>query len=363
MKMRSMLFCSTILALSVVAIGCHKVNNLPPSKTLFEPGPGVGGPGPGVLLSSLPAQTPFGNSEIGFVGPAGMRIGFDTSGSGTFDSQPLIAPSRQQFRQGGIYRLKLTNIPGHEGEEYFPTLEVGPVTPRTEAYLDHCAIPVQLIPEDFGQVQSGNFVTKVIYLPDPDHQKLALAAIETLVSTRLAPGVDPIKEADRRGSILAILRIGNKILGDPVPGGDSVLAPGGVQQVGYFQNPGGPFQNAGGPGPMAAAGMSPTMVAGVNVPAYGMPISGTPIGLAGPPHIPLGIPAGLQRHSMRNKTKVHMPAPVKGLAIDVEQKPGYSYPKPPHRVSIVEEASHDHHGAFKQPFKDKFQWLRFNKKH
>ncbi len=29
------------------------------------------------------------------------------------------------------------------------------------------------------------------------------------MSTRLDPGVDPIAEADRRGSILAILRIGN----------------------------------------------------------------------------------------------------------------------------------------------------------
>src|SRR5690606_33627949 len=35
------------------------------------------------------------------------------------------------------------------------------------------------------------------------------AGVETLVSTRLDPGVDPIAEADRRGSILAILRIGN----------------------------------------------------------------------------------------------------------------------------------------------------------
>ena len=69
------------------------------------------------LLSSLPTQGPFGDSEIGFVGPAGMRITYDTTGDGHFDAQPLIAPSRQQFRQGGIYRLKLTSVPGHEGEE------------------------------------------------------------------------------------------------------------------------------------------------------------------------------------------------------------------------------------------------------
>ena len=37
-----------------------------------------------------------------------------------------------------------------------------------------------------------------------------MAGIDTLVSTRLDPGIDPIVEADRRGSILAIIRLGDK---------------------------------------------------------------------------------------------------------------------------------------------------------
>ena len=61
-------------------------------------------------------------------------------------------------------------------------------------------------------------MTKVIYLPDPEFQELALAGVETLVSTRLDPGVDPIVEADRRGAILAIVRLGNKDL--EMPDGD-----------------------------------------------------------------------------------------------------------------------------------------------
>ena len=100
--------------------------------------------------------------------------------------------------------------------ERYPTLEIGPITFRTEAYLAHNAIPIQFTDEDFDQVAAGNFVTKVIYLPDPEFQELALAGVETLVSTRLDPGIDPIVEADRRGSILAIIRMGNKDL--EVPG-------------------------------------------------------------------------------------------------------------------------------------------------
>ena len=79
----------------------------------------------------------------------------------------------------------------------------------TDAYLAHNAIPIQFTTEDFDQViDGGNFVTKVIYLPDPKYQELAVSGVETLVSTRLEPGVDPILEADKRGTILLILRLG-----------------------------------------------------------------------------------------------------------------------------------------------------------
>ena len=109
-------------------------------------------------------------------------------------------------------------------------MEVGPALPRTEAFLAHNAIPVQFTPEDFDQVLTGNFVTKVIYLPDPEFQELALAGVETLVSTRLDPGVDPIVEADRRGAILAIVRLGNKDLQVPRP---MVGQEGSIQRAGY----------------------------------------------------------------------------------------------------------------------------------
>ena len=50
----------------------------------------------------------------------------------------------------------------------------------------------------------------------PKHRSFAsLAGVETLVSTRLDPGVDPVVEADRRGAILAIVRLGNKDLQAP----------------------------------------------------------------------------------------------------------------------------------------------------
>lgn len=179
------------------------------------PGGGPGGVGPGGPGAGLGApggrRFPNVRSQIYFVDPPGMKIGWQTVAGGVdrvYLPGQLSVPARYNFLQGYIYRLKLTDIPGRPGLQLYPTIEVAPSTPATDAYLTHNPIPAQFTEEDFDQVQAGNFVTKVIYLPDPKFQELAIAGVETLVSTRLEPGVDPILEADRRGTILMIVRLG-----------------------------------------------------------------------------------------------------------------------------------------------------------
>ena len=388
-----------LVAANCMAQGHGRIaHNLPPSQRLMEPGPGVGGPGPGVLgplasggvrpamsmgpggyggAACAPAAGAGATSQIAFLGPEGGEVAWDVSGQGMFDSTPLVIPGRQNFPQGAIFRLKLTNLLDREGVELYPTLEVAPVTPRTDAYLAHAPIPVQFTDEDLDQVLSGNFVTKVIYLPDPEFQELALAGVETLVSTRLGPGVDPIAEADRRGSIMAILRIGNLDLQLPGQGlamqgevtraqhqefidqGEGNYLPEPAEAEGYYQDESSaPMQGEmqyegaatgegygegyyGAPQGMSTAGFAPQpvpphMVSGMSTPQWGMPSVGTPIGLPGPPHIPLGHEAGLVNHTIRNHTRVRMPPPVHKMKVNVKQRPGMSYPRPVNHVSIAE---------------------------
>jgi hypothetical protein len=317
------------------AIGCVSPvgYNLPPAERLMEPGPGVGGPGPGVIPPvALPVmQAAYmgvqqSTVQVLFARPEAMQVRWDVSAYRAYDSTPLILPGRHNFPEGAIYSLKLTNIPSREGVELYPSLEIANTTPRTAAYLAHNAIPVQFTEEDFEQVLAGNFVTKVIYVPDPEFQQLALAGVETLISTRLDPGIDPIVEADRRGSILAVVRLGNKDL----------ELPGGVDSG--FEGMGSGYGEDCYPGAMMS--FPPGYVAGVTSPTWGMPMSGTPIGLPGPPHIPLGGPAGLQKHVMHNFTHNHIPEPVHKLKINVRQTPGYSYPQPPSHVHIHEQSFH-----------------------
>ena len=91
---------------------------------------------------------------------------------------------------------------------------------------------------------------------------------------------------------------------------------------------------AGGGAPGAPAGYP---VAGVNMPAYGMPITGTPIGLPGPPHLPYGGKAGLKSHQVVNNTKMNLPGPVEHMRIDVSHEPGLSLPKPVNYIQYKEK--------------------------
>jgi hypothetical protein len=214
----------TLLGLPLAfVLGCH--HNLKPQHAAAPCHPCSAKHG-GAGAQEAPKRFSNTRSQVAFVSPVGMKIGWESSMAGagprSFIPGQLTVPGRYNFDQGAIYRLKVTDVAGHESVPFYPTLEVAPGSPRTDAYLTHNAVPIEFTDEDFDQVSSGNFVTKVIYLPDPQHQELAIAGVETLVSTRLDPGVDPIAEADRRGTILAIVRLGGIDLEMP----QAVAAPG-----------------------------------------------------------------------------------------------------------------------------------------
>jgi hypothetical protein len=225
-------------------------------------------------------------SQIYFLDPNGMQIGWQNgagpNGERTYLPAQLTVPARYNFNQGYIYRLKITSIPGRTAISLYPTIEVAPTTPATDAYLAHNAIPVQFTPEDFDQVvDGGNFVTKVIYLPDPKYQELAVSGVETLVSTRLEPGVDPILEADKRGTILLIVRLGAIDLETPGLGGSVIggaVAHGPVTEI------------APGALPPGVAPAAPAPAGSVIVDPAAAPAPGTPV-VPAPANTPPPVPA------------------------------------------------------------------------
>jgi hypothetical protein len=169
---------------------------------------GMAGAGSGMY----PGMYMGGRTQIRFVNPAGMKVTWQTGGG--FSDSGLEAPARYNFAQSSAYRLRLSSIPNRPGKTYYPTLEVYPANQKTVTFLSHNTVPVSFTDEDFDTVNAGNLVVKVIYLPDEKYQDL-VAGAEELISTKLEPGVNPIEEANRRGTILAVIRIGNADLQDP----------------------------------------------------------------------------------------------------------------------------------------------------
>ena len=255
------------------------------------PGPMMGAEGPGPMMVGMPAppmaapmgpaMRPMGpTSQVNFIGLESLTINWDEKAPGTFDSEPLVCPGTHDFAQGNIYRMKLSNIPGREGKELYPTLEIAPTMARTQAFLAHNSIPIEFTDNDFDQVLSGNFITKVVYLPNPEYQGLAMAGVGTLVNTQLEPGVDPIVEASNRGAILAVIRMGNKDLRGAVAERQR------HQAMQHTMMAGAPYQVA---YPVNGVGIPQNAISGVNIPPYGTPITKTSTGVPGPPQLPQGM--------------------------------------------------------------------------
>jgi hypothetical protein len=295
----------------------------PPGIAPVPPGlpPGLRPPGAVAAVGALtgPTGAPFGvqRSEVRFVGPPGMKISWYTpgpDGKGAFGPQYLEAPARYNFLQASIYRLKLSDIPNRAGMELYPTLEVVPAKAKTATFLAHSAVPVTFTEEDFEQVAAGNFVVKVIYLPDPQFQDLAAVGPDEVVSSRLEPGVDPICEAQRRGCILLVVRLGNIDLEAPnTPAMDApnpFCPPPGQHAAGgpAMMGPGLPA-----PGPMAPYGAAAPRqpMPGMSLPA--VPTANPPSGPAMPaaPGAPVGqLPAPLQQTSVRSQPQARSPMPA-----------------------------------------------------
>jgi hypothetical protein len=301
------------------------VNEIGTGGALPNPTPNPVIPSPALGNISAAAATPSQNnapgttSQVSFESPEALIIHYDAKIPGAFDSEPLICPAIHEFAHGNVYRLKLSNIPGRPGKELYPTLEVAPTNSRTLAYLLHCPVPISFSDNDFDQVISGNLITKVIYLPNREYQSLSSAGIGTIVNTDLEPGVDPINEAQNRGSILAIIRMGNKDLRlteNELKRRAAVVA---------SMPPGVPPQVAI-PSEQIYSSITGVPISGRNIPSYGTPITKTTTGVPGPPQLPVAMDSGY-RHPIIYAEPIPMPPSVRAYPSPTGTTP-YGYPTP-----------------------------------
>ena len=187
------------------------------------------------LTQPLPAQQPpvhywhQGSMPPGAIGSQQLRRGGPLPGF--FQPVEIKAPTgvlislaeEGEFRElqkppttvglliGQVYRLRVMNFPMHEGLEVFPSIEVIDrlYTPRGQEH--RFPIVIQLTFEDVRLALDGKFVTRVIYLEDPD---LAVPSKEDPQRHNwfeAGPGRDPLAVADQLGRPVAILRLGARL--------------------------------------------------------------------------------------------------------------------------------------------------------
>jgi hypothetical protein len=113
---------------------------------------------------------------------------------------------------GPVYRFRITDIGENPGLEIFPTVEMIDRLYPPEGQSTKFPVPVDITQDELLMAAEGKFVTRVIYLEDP---QLAIPIAEKTPSpTRwmdVRAGGDPLVTADNLGRPIAILRMGGRV--------------------------------------------------------------------------------------------------------------------------------------------------------
>jgi hypothetical protein len=121
---------------------------------------------------------------------------------------------------GQVYRFKVANLPGHEGQEIFPTVEVIDRLYPPPGQAGRFPIPIELTAEELMFALDGRYVLRVIYLEDVQSAPPVRDEPGKQRYYEIAPGQDAMIAADRLGRPMAILRMGSRV---PIEGEDQSL--------------------------------------------------------------------------------------------------------------------------------------------
>lgn len=142
-------------------------------------------------------------------GPKGSLI---TASNGlTINGEAPTNVVRSGMQIGHAYRLKVGNIKFREGAEVYPTIEIINRLYPPPGQETHFPIPIELTEEELQMAVDGRFVTRVIYLEDP---QTAIGIADEPTKQRyfeVGRQDDPLEIADRMGRPMAVLRMGSRI--------------------------------------------------------------------------------------------------------------------------------------------------------
>lgn len=120
------------------------------------------------------------------------------------------SPAQLGVRVGHLYRLKVSNMPDLPGIEIYPTIEIIDRLHPPAGKKHDFPIPVYIDRDDIDSAISGNLVTRVVYIEQP--QLAAPFALDSSTRVRtLLPAQNVLAQADRYGRPAVIVRVGGRL--------------------------------------------------------------------------------------------------------------------------------------------------------
>ena len=165
-------------------------------------------------------QLERGGPLAGYYQPVEIRIP-DGSWISPADQEGFVQPSARRIKLGmlisAVYRMKVTRIPDRPGIEVYPTVEVIDRMFPPPGQKWRFPIPIEFTERELELAADGKFITRVIYLEDPDRASPLPEDPKRQTYFEITPGTDPLVVADGLGKPVAIVRIGGR-LPDPNTG-------------------------------------------------------------------------------------------------------------------------------------------------
>ncbi len=112
---------------------------------------------------------------------------------------------------GAVYRLRISNIPSQAGLEVYPTIEVIDRLYPPVGQEFRFPIEIELTQEELEMALAGKFVTRVVYLEEPEAALPAAQQPGDQNYFEAAEGENPLDIADTLGRPVAIVRMGARV--------------------------------------------------------------------------------------------------------------------------------------------------------
>lgn len=119
------------------------------------------------------------------------------------------APTIIAANAGHLYRLRISGMEMFPGMDIYPTVELIDRLHPPQGREDEFAIPIIITAADMRIAMSGQLVTRVIYLEQPQIAQ-TIDPLDGEIPQSVPPGDNALQEADRLGRPMAIIRLGGR---------------------------------------------------------------------------------------------------------------------------------------------------------